>query len=155
MTDEALWIAAGSIAQIVLTLGLILSLVIFRADRKKFKKEERDKFYAQLDSTYMAILKMVVDNPRLGLTPAHRSPEEQAQYDAFAFIMWNFLESIYDFCLDDPSLKETWDCILVHESAAHAGWFDREENRRKFKRKFRVYIDDEVFSRGGQAPAAR
>lgn len=150
------WIAVGSIAQIGIVLSVPTSIWLAyvgekrarelakedeRRDKEQFQREERDKFYAQLDATYLKILHMVVANPRLLDFDRVRSREEEIQYDAFAFIMWNFIESIHDFCLDDPTLNETWHCILVCESRIHSAWFARAENRQKFKQKFCDYID--------------
>ncbi|HEX4738715.1 MAG TPA: hypothetical protein VH331_14250 [Allosphingosinicella sp.] len=150
------WIAVGSLAQIGIVLSVPTSIWLAyigekrarelaqqddRRDKEQFQREERDKFYAQLDATYLKILNMIVANPKLADADLARSREEEIQYDAFAFIMWNFIESIYDFCLDDSTLKETWHCILECESAAHSAWFAREENRRKFKKKFCDYVD--------------
>lgn len=154
--DNSAWVAVGSIAQIGIVLSVPTSIWLAHVgekrarelakedearDKAQFLREEREKFYAQLDATYLKILHMIVVNPKLAEPDLAQSREEEIQYNAFAFIMWNFIESIHDFCLDDPALRETWYCILECESAAHSAWFDRKENRRKFKKTFCDYID--------------
>jgi hypothetical protein len=167
--DSNVWTAIGSIAQIGLMLGVPASIWLAyagerrgrelameeeRRDKEQFQREERDKFYAQLDATYLKIQHMIVVNPKLADFDSTRSHHEEIQYNAFAFIMWNFIESIYDFCLDDETLKETWHCILECESEIHAIWFARTENRRKFKKRFRDYIANLDRSNQGVAAAA-
>ncbi|HEX5183480.1 MAG TPA: hypothetical protein VFW19_10050 [Allosphingosinicella sp.] len=167
--DSDVWIAIGSIAQIGLMLGVPASIWLAyagerrarelakaeeRRDKERFQQEERDKFYAQLDATYLKILHMIVANPKLVDFESPRSHHEEIQYNAFAFIMWNFIESIYDFCLEDEKLKETWHCILECESEAHSVWFARAENQRKFKKKFRDYINSLDRPHPGAAGAA-
>jgi hypothetical protein len=154
--SEVFWLAAAAFAQILIVFSIPTSIWLYGREEKRsldaaqeqerlakeqFQKEERDKFYAQLDEMYLKILHMIVENPKLGTTSIERSEFERIQYDAFAFIMWNFIESIYDFCRQDEVLAKTWHCILECESSAHADWFKVPANRRKFKSEFCSYID--------------
>jgi hypothetical protein len=158
--EEILWIAIGSIAQICIVLTVPTSILLYylgeRHQRRakareeqllleQFHQQERDKFYAQLDRTYLDVLKMVIDKPHLAHGERQRTENEKIEYNAFAFIMWNFIESIYDFCDKDPALAETWHCILETEAETHADWFNRSPNRRKFKDRFCNYIDDKGY----------
>lgn len=45
------------------------------------------------------------------------------EYDAYAFMVWNFLEAIHDKCQDDDELLNTWAPIIAAEDAYHRGWF--------------------------------
>jgi hypothetical protein len=82
------------------------------------------------------------------LKDPHVTADQRARYDAFAFIVWNFIESIYDFTRNDDAdadktgdrLASTWECIINYEGARHFEWFLREENLHKFKRGFREHI---------------
>jgi hypothetical protein len=156
MTDEVFWLAVGGLAQVGIVLTVPTSIWLYYRSEKgareaarheellekeQFQREERDKFYAQLDETYLRILQMIVVNPRLADASSARSRGERIQYDAFAFIMWNFIESIYDFCLNDEILRNTWHCVLECEGAAHAEWFNRGDSRKRFKAEFCDYID--------------
>jgi len=111
---------------------------------RDFKIEERDKFYAQLDAIYLDIQKTIIKYPHLAKRNIDRNEDELIQYDAFAFLIWNFIESIHDYCLDQDDLHDTWHCILEVESQNFAAWFKDSENRKKFKTKFIRYIDDNV-----------
>ena len=62
------------------------------------------------------------------------------QYDAFAFMVWNFIEAIYDYGESDAALKETWGVIMVYEATLHRAWFEDPRNHLKFKDRFRRHI---------------
>jgi hypothetical protein len=156
LKSELFWLAIAAIAQILIVFSIPTSIWLYwreerrsnealqkqeRSARKRFEREERDKFYVQLDEMYLRILQMVVQNPQVGRVSLKRTENEQVQYDAFAFIMWNFIESIYDFCIADETLRKTWHPIMEAESVAHAEWFSRPENRKRFKGEFCNYID--------------
>jgi hypothetical protein len=130
--QEWLWAAVGAI-------GVPLSILLYR-------RGERQEFYTQIDDMYRDILEMVVENPDL------RKPlltgEKREKYDAFAFIVWNFLETIYDRCSGNEKLMRTWRPIFRTESELHTKWFEAPENHGKFKDEFRDY----VYGRRWEAP---
>jgi hypothetical protein len=139
---------------LVLAIGIPLTIRASTREREessqRFLEQEQDSFYAQLDSTYLQIQKLIIEHPHLGdpeklLEDPAAPPQQLVQYDAFAFIVWNFIESIYDFTRESGDvrsemLSNTWACILEYEGTRHAVWFARPENQRKFKRSFRDYI---------------
>jgi len=144
--EEVLAIANIFIAIGTIILAFGIPYAIIDAGRK-----QRDTFYATMDRAYFDIQKLVIDNPHLSQTGlVDKSAQQIIQYDAFAFIVWNFIESIYDYSKEEKALAETWECILKHESALHAEWFRRPENRTKFKKPFIDYID-----RSGLLPPAK
>jgi len=65
-------------------------------------------------------------------------------------MMWNFLETIYDRCeyfrreserrAKDDHLIETWYPVIDVESRNHGEWFERPDNYRKLKKKFREFM---------------
>jgi hypothetical protein len=135
--DEILAIANVFIAlgTIVLALGIPYAI-------KDAGREQRDTFYATLDRTYFEIQKLIIDHPHLAEPDlADKTPAQIVQYDAFAFIVWNFVESIYDYSKQEKELAVTWECILKYESAKHAEWFRKPENHPKFKNAFVEYIE--------------
>jgi hypothetical protein len=130
------FIAFGTI---VLAAGIPWSIGLSRRD-------ERNRFYATLDQTYFEIQKMVVDQPHLCQTNlASKTTDQILQYDAFAFMSWNFIESIYDYAImgEDENLRKTWECILHYEAKLHRTWFMEPRNAVKFKRDFRDWIISE------------
>ena len=77
-----LFIALGTV---VLAAGIPWSIAVSRRD-------QRDTFYATLDQTYFEIQKLIIENPHLGKVGHEgKTPEQIAQYDAFAFMTWNFV----------------------------------------------------------------
>jgi hypothetical protein len=138
--DQVIAIANVFIAIGTMILAFGIPYAIIDAGRK-----QRDTFYATMDRAYFDIQKLMIDNPHLAETdPAGKTPVQMVQYDAFAFIVWNFIESIYDYSKEEKALGETWECILKYESARHAEWFQRPENRPKFKKTFVEHIDRSV-----------
>jgi hypothetical protein len=124
-----------AIGTVVLTFGLLIA-----------KREEKYKFYATLDDTYFNLKKLVIDFPDLSqTTPEGKSAEQLVRYDAFAFMTWNFIESIVDYSEGDKFLRDTWECILRHEAATHRAWFDVARNRDRFKQRFCEYMQDHHF----------
>ena len=58
-------------------------------------------------------------------------------------MVWNFVETIYDRCQGrfKQRLRDTWYPIIAAENALHRAWFDRPENRGKFKPVFVKFIE--------------
>ncbi|HXT70565.1 MAG TPA: hypothetical protein VN700_12450 [Vicinamibacterales bacterium] len=151
--EESLAYATWALAffTLVLAVGIPITIWIASKEReessKRFLAQEQDRFYATLDSIYLDIQKMIIQHPHLAHPERKRSPDQETQYRAFAFIVWNFIESIYDYTQgadsSDPKrkqltlLRETWHCIIQHEGALHAEWFAKPENHHKFKERFR------------------
>jgi hypothetical protein len=130
-------IALGTVA---LAFGIPWSIVNSR-------REERDTFYATLDRTYFEIQKLQIDHPHLCRVSTDGKTEDQiAQYDAFAYLTWNFVESIFDYSGNDAVLRETWQCVMHYESRRHADWFAEERNLLKFKTRFREHMESNVLS---------
>ncbi|MFT6106751.1 MAG: hypothetical protein ACJA0S_001239 [Rickettsiales bacterium] len=46
----------------------------------------------------------------------------------------NFLETIYDKCLDNRHLKETWMPIIMTEGKLHFEWFKNNQDSFKIKK---------------------
>jgi hypothetical protein len=117
-------------------------------------REKRDAFYATLDKMYFEILKTAIDHPHLCRSnPEGKTSDQIYQYDAFAYMVWNFLESIYDYAEDDKVLRETWHSCLRYEAQVHAAWFNKRENQTKFKDRFVEFIKREQFTQPTENPA--
>ena len=109
--------------------------------------------YSELDHFYADILKIGIDKPHLRSPKPIASDEEAMfgdyrpyapekdddgtmaeQYDAYAFLVWNFLETIHDRCHEDESLRGTWKPVIAAENRIHRGWF-LAEMRNEYKRR--------------------
>jgi hypothetical protein len=133
---HATWV----LASLTFVLAVGVPLTIWDSSKKALAQEQ-DQFYAQLDDMYLQIQKLIIQHPHLGepkklLQEAH--PPHLIQYDAFAFAVWNFIESIDDFIRDDreSSLATTWQCVIDHEGKNHTPWLERPQNQIKFKPEF-------------------
>ena len=103
----------------------------------------RDAYYAELDRVYFELLKIGLERPELLSFPASPDPAKADQYGAYAFMVWNFVETIFDRCQgwSKRRLRETWYPIIAAENALHRAWFDLPENRRRFKQRFVRFIE--------------
>ena len=109
--------------------------------------------YSELDHFYADILKIGIEKPHLRSPKPIASDEEAMfgdyrpyapekdddgtmaeQYDAYAFLVWNFLETIHDRCHEDESLRGTWKPVIAAENRIHRGWF-LAEMRNEYKRR--------------------
>jgi hypothetical protein len=90
-------------------------------------------------------LNIGLEHPDLLEFPTSPDPNKVREYDAYAFMVWNFVETIYDRCQgwgwSKKRLRETWYPVIAAENARHRGWFDVPQNRRKFKHNFCRFID--------------
>ncbi len=166
--DDSLAYATWVLALLTLFLAVGIPVTISVSTTAQVEQEQ-DQFYAQLDGTYLEIQKLIIDYPHLGdpaalLKNPEANPEQLTQYDAFAFIVWNFIESIYDFThKDDDSpqrrrmndmLSQSWECIVDHEGARHAQWFVLAKNQKKFKKSFCDYVASKLKGWNATLPAA-
>lgn len=137
-----------AISNIAVGLGTLILAVGIPYAIRSAGREERDTFYATLDRTYFEIQKLVIEHPHLSQPdPAGKTTEQLIQYDAFALIVWNFLESVFDYSKERKNLAETWGCILRHEARVHGAWFRKSDNQLKFKSPFVRHIEQ-----GGYLP---
>lgn len=132
-----------AVANVLLALFTLILAVGVPLSIAYSARQERDTFYATLDRAYFDIQKTIVEYPHLANPdPTSKTPDQITQYDAFAFLTWNFVESIFDYAEDNAVLRETWDCILRYEAALHGAWFLEPRNRPKFKKKFKDFIEE-------------
>lgn len=121
-------------------MASVLSVVAVIYSMTTFKKSLATSHYSELDSMYFELLKIAIDKPHLAMGDIARSPEQRSEYDIYAFMMWNFLEAIYDRGKDGRSLCQTWYPIIDSEMQLHQHWFDQAANTVKFKDEFVTFI---------------
>ena len=160
---HATWVLAALTG--VLAVGVPLAIRGATEESKQFYEQERVRFYAQLDSIYLEIQKLIIQYPFLGNPNAPRDGDQEIQYRAFAFIVWNFIESIHDYTNEEMDLAKhdrkedslvhaTWECIMKHEGMLHAEWFANKENEGKFKHAFRKNMMRDLTAWGVVEPQA-
>ncbi|MDQ1337271.1 MAG: hypothetical protein QG617_238 [Campylobacterota bacterium] len=137
-----LWTAISSIMGIIATMMAVFALLY---SMRTYNKTMQIVHYGEIDKMYFEILKEALAKPHLVRQNIVRSEEEEVEYGIYAFIVWNFLESIYDRCILDDGLQKTWFPIIETERATHLAWIKNPQNRIKFKDEFLNFIDKENF----------
>ena len=134
------WSKAGVIAEALGSIGIVCTLFY---SVWSFTRTLRDAYYAELDRVYFDLLKIGLERPDLLSFPASPDPAKATEYGAYAFMVWNFIETIFDRCQgwSKRRLRETWYPIIDAENALHRGWFDLPANRRRFKQRFVHFIE--------------
>jgi hypothetical protein len=140
-----MWTRAGVIATAFGSLAIVLT---FFYSAYSFSTTLREGYYAELDRIYFELLKIGLERPYLRAPTSPTDPARASEYDAYAFMVWNFLETVVDRCDRVTILRETWYPVVATEGALHRAWFDLPENRRKFKARFCRFIDTR-YPKGG------
>lgn len=149
-------------------------VVRFERSYEKVADIQKSAFYSELDEMYANLLRIAIDKPYLRAPQLLRddgdvlkadydpypvsansaeaetveAAHKRAQYDTYAFMIWNFLETIHDRCEQYPNLRDTWATIVAAEDQTHRGWFLQQmrEARRcrvdcdKFCVPFQVFV---------------
>ncbi len=136
------WTAIGAMST---GLAAILGAIALLYTISAFRKTMKTNHYTSLDTMYMTILNMTLERPHLKTPRGVKDEIQKSEYDTFAYILWNFLESIYDHCLEDKHLQSTWYPAISAESKVHQAWLEEPENRTKFKKDFCRFIRDGCF----------
>lgn len=138
MTTIEFWnLIVSSTATILAAIAILLYIIIWYKDKSSSS-------YDVFDAMYLDILKTGMENPTFrnsDLTNSYLSSfsgDERIKYEIFAFISWNFCETIFD--KGDKELMKTWSVVIDAENELHRKWFDNPENSKKYKESFRNFI---------------
>ena len=142
MTTIEFWnLVVSSTATILAAIAILLYIILWYKDKS-------DNSYDIFDATYLDILKTGMENPSFRnpvLTNDYLnsfSENEKIKYEIYAFITWNFCETIFD--KGDDELMKTWSVVIDIENSLHRKWFDNPENTKKFKESFRLNIQNNL-----------
>lgn len=141
---DTLWAAISSVMGVIATMMAVFALIY---SMRTYNKTMQVVHYGEIDKMYFDILKEALAKPHLVMQNIERSKEQDVEYELYAFIVWNFLESIYDRCMSDDALKTTWFPIIGAESQIHLSWIKNPKNRIKFKDEFLNFIDGNKFKK--------
>ncbi|HEY6251296.1 MAG TPA: hypothetical protein VI685_15170 [Candidatus Angelobacter sp.] len=138
--DLSTWTKVQVIADAGAAIGIVFTLFY---SLWSFTTALRDGYYAELDRVYFELLKITLERPYLLDFPSTPDPQKQREYDAYAFMVWNFVETVFDRCQGwgKRSLRATWYPVIEAENALHRQWFDVPANRSKFKQHFCRFIE--------------
>lgn len=146
------WTEAGVLAEALGSLGIVFTLFY---SVWSFTRTLRDGYYAELDRVYFELLKIGLERPDLLSFPTSPDPAKAREYNAYAFMVWNFVETIYDRCQgwSRRRLRETWYPIIAAENAVHRRWFELAENRCRFKDSFVRFVEKQYPATGAASVA--
>lgn len=134
---DHLWGALGAIFDGVAS---IMAIGAVWYSITSFRKSLVTSHYGELDTTYHELLKLALERTYLYHPHQIQTQQQKQEYDLYAFMVWNFLEAIYDRGKDDECLCDTWYPIIKTEGKRHYQWFCRSENLENFKDEFVTFI---------------
>lgn len=115
------------------SIGAFVSTIVIAVfsiipNLQSMAETSRSVHYSELDSMYLQILTMAVNEPHLRRPKELDSVEivQAEQYETYAFIVWNFIETIHDRCEKGSELRATWAPAIDAEHGLHREWFVRE-----------------------------
>jgi hypothetical protein len=132
------WTKVQVIVEAVASVGIILTLLY---SLWSFTRSLRASYYAELDRMYFDLLKIAMDRPYLLTFSASPNDQQRPEYEIYAFMVWNFLETVFDRCHQHKQLRDTWYPIISAENMLHRKWFDDRANRTRFKQAFVTFIE--------------
>jgi hypothetical protein len=123
-------------------IAIVVSLSAVGVSFYTFNKTSGFNKYQEVDEMYMSILKIGIEYPSFRDISKTKNydknfhGDEKLKYENYAFIVWNFCETLYDrkFIQD-----KTWEGVLRYENDLHFDWFKRKSEN-LFKESFRKYI---------------
>jgi hypothetical protein len=134
-------------AQVAQGVGTLVALFAIWATLHTANKQSELDRYRHIDELYLQLQMVMMQDRRLGSPAAHMADREfAAKYDLYAFMVWNFLETIYDRCRGNRELCDTWQPILEYEGTMHADWFNQLGGISRFKPKFRGFMNEGAFA---------
>jgi len=137
------WTAFCAISTGLATLlGVIALISTVRGLRRSLKTSQ----YISLDGMYLTLLQLTLERPHLK-SPETLTNVRWPEYDSYAYMLWNFLETIFDHCEKDEELRKTWYLAIKAEAELHGDWLKVMANRGKFKEPFLRFIDEKGYER--------
>ncbi len=119
-----------SLSAILAAIAILLYIIFWY-------KEKTSTNYDIFDSLYLDLLKTGLEFPSFRnknetiIYQEKFQGNELIQYDIYAYISWNFIETILD--KGDDHLMVTWLPAIKLEASLHEKWFFQPENQLKFK----------------------
>jgi len=140
LAGRLMWAHPDATATIVSAFVAILALL---QTARSFRDSVNNINYTELDNMYLELLKMAIDKPYLRQPDSiYKNPQfktnREREYDIYARMIWNFLETIADRCDNDRHLEDTWHPVIQDEGSVHKQWIRQEPKgfSKKFYRRF-------------------
>ena len=109
--------------------------------------------YLEVDKQYYNLLNISINNPKLRNIKytanyyeyKEKDEEFYHKYCTYAFMVWNFIETIYDVSKTKKAfsyIDNVWLPIILEENKLHYAWFTR--NKRLFRGEFVEFIKNKI-----------
>jgi hypothetical protein len=130
---------SATVGDMLTVISILIGLIAGLFSLRRFRTTVKEGYYSELDRSYAEILKAGIDTPHLRMPAkiagdadalhgdylpfADRDPVKRGQYDTYAYMVWNFIETVHDRCVGSKPLRATWAPVIRAEDALHRGWF--------------------------------
>lgn len=105
-------------------LALLPNLISLEHQFKESTEATKSSHYAELDTIFMNILKIAIEKPYLrNPSTIKKRSKRMSEYRVYAYLVFNFLETLRDRSKDDEELRRTWGPIIISETHLHWQWF--------------------------------
>ncbi|KAF0182258.1 MAG: hypothetical protein IV086_11050 [Hyphomonadaceae bacterium] len=128
-------------------LTAVLALAAILVSVWAFTRQIHSEHYGEIDKIYFDLLKEAVTHPIYGQGMRAVEGAFDPGYDAYAFMVVNFVETILDRCSGRKALEETWQPIIELEINKHLDWLSQPQNQLKFKKGFLAFLAAGAFRR--------
>lgn len=123
--------------------GLVSATIGFLVARSNFAKDIKKRNYVHLDNLYQNTLQLYLQHPEFQDAEKTRHfatafKDNALLYDAFAAIIHNFLESIFDVAVQGDEIDPQWAQIFDHHAKLHLQWLLAKQ--RPFEREYYDFI---------------
>jgi hypothetical protein len=128
-------------------LANVLGAVAIALSTWAYIISKREAIYGDLDSLYLEVLKIGLESPQFrnikytsDYTKMFESENERIAYETYAYITFNWCETVLDKARQDTELKVTWYPAVRAEYQLHKAWIENPENHFKFKEEYRSLL---------------
>lgn len=126
-----IWLNPTAASAVAAVSAAVAAFLLLLHEARSFRKSVNNLHYTELDSMYLELLKMAIDKPYLRQPDAiYRNPlaktNHEQEYDIYARMIWNFLETVADRCQNDPNLEDTWHPVIEDEGTVHKQWIRKK-----------------------------
>jgi hypothetical protein len=123
--------------------AVVGGLASFMVARWTLTRDMKKRDYAHLDTLYQKILELYLLHPQFQDIEKTRNfktafGDKTHVYDAFATVIHNFLESIFDLAVENDAIDPQWDHIFNYHAKLHLRWLVSEA--RPFEREYCEFI---------------
>jgi len=134
--------------------AVIGGLISFFLARWSATRSEHEQHYAHADAQYAAVLGLYLDHPEFSDGATTRdfagafSGGQAVRYAAFASLVHNFLETLFDLFHEASSdeIDSRWSKIFAYHARMHAPWL--KEHPEQYEPDYVAFVERKYLSNG-------